>query len=178
MKRILYFILLSVLFTVPVHAATSCHDLVMSYVREDQDKPTKPGEKLFSENLEDDPVLLDTTGYYRGSVGSHGDKMRPGYVAYTPGSYGFDMELYKAVEQEDGSYSLGEYIGRYEVKDTGYGRETGSGKSTVRKDKGSRGTIESGLSVDVYHYDLTGCREWMKETNGRVFAVIIPDVKG
>ena len=176
MKRLLITALLSILMTSPAYGMT-CHDLAMSYVIHDQDLPQKPGEKLYTDEINENPVLLETTGYCQGTHGSHGDRMQKGYVAYTPESYGWDVELYQAVETDEG-YELGDYIGRFAVKDTGYGRETGTGKSKVRKDKPSAGTIETGQSLDVYHPTLSECKDWMRETNGRVFAVIIENPKG
>lgn len=158
----------------PVYASmTDCHRLVMSYIIADQDKPTEPGDYLFNEDGTAHR-LTETTGYCQGTHGSHGDKMRVGYVAYTPETYGYAMEIYKAVETENGGYELGDYIGLYEIRDCGYGRSTGRGKSAVRNDKKSQGTIEAGLSVDTYFPTLGECREWMKETQGMIFIKIIP----
>lgn len=173
MKRLAIVILLSALMVTPCYGSTAnCHKLVMSYVVHDQDPPQKAGDYLYHEDGTAHR-LAATTGYCQGSHGSHGDKMKVGYVAYTPESYGYCMEIYKAVETDEG-YKLGDFIGLYEVKDTGYGRSTGSGKSAVRADKNSRGTIEAGLSVDAYHPTLAECKEWMKETNGMIFIQLIP----
>ena len=177
MKIVITF-LLTILMTTPVFASTAnCHDLVMSFVLHDQDKPQEPGDRLYTDETASFPILLDTTGYCTGTHGSHGDRMRKGFVAYTPESYGLDLELYQAVETESG-FELGEYIGRFEIKDTGYGRETGEGVSRVRKDKKTAGSIEVGKTLDVYHPTLKECKDWMKRTNGKVFAVIIEDPKG
>lgn len=171
-----YFVILllsMVLMTTPCYGSTAnCHQLVMSYVLADQDPPQEPGDYLYHT---DGTVhrLTETTGYCMGTHGSHGDKMKVGYVAYTPESYGYAMMIYKAVETDEG-YELGDYIGLYEIKDTGYGKATGTGKSSVRSDKKSRGTIEAGLSVDCYHPTLAECREWMKETNGMIFIQLVP----
>jgi len=173
MKRLALTILLSAALVTPCYGSTAnCHQLVMSYVIADQDPPQVPGDYLYHE---DGTVhrLTATTGYYQGSHGSHGDKMRTGFVAYTPESYGYCMMIYKAEETENG-YELGDYIGMYEIRDTGYGKSTGTGKSAVRSDKKSRGTIEAGLSVDAYHPTLAECREWMKETNGMIFIQLVP----
>lgn len=173
MKKVAVILSAVILISQPVWASTAnCHRLVMSYILADQDKPTEPGDYLYHEDGTAHR-LTETTGYCMGTHGSHGDKMRTGYVAYTPESYGYCMMIYKAVETEDG-YELGDYIGLYEIKDCGYGKSTGEGKSSVRADKKSRGTIEAGLSVDAYHPTLQGCREWMKETGGMVFIQIVP----
>lgn len=172
MKRLAIILLLTAIMTTPVYANVTCHDLVMSYIYADQNKPQERGDYLYNE---DGTVhrLTETTGYCQGTHGSHGDKMKKGYVAYTPESYGFCMEIYNAVETESG-FELGEYIGLYEIRDCGYGKATGKGTSSVRADKKSQGTIEAGLSVDNYFPTLAECKEWMKETNGMIFIRIIP----
>ena len=160
------------------NATPAAHDQAMSYILADQDLPQEPGDLLHTdEKKENCPMLVDTTGYCRGTHGSHGDKMEKGYVAYTPESYGSALEVYEAVETEEG-YKLGEFIGLYEIRDTGYGKSTGQGKSAVRADKKHEGTIEAGLSVDTYFPTYGECVSWMKKTGGKVFIVIIPNVKG
>lgn len=168
----------SVALAFPTHAATA-HEQAMSYILADQDKPQKAGDYLYTEKDENGrfPQLLETTAYCQGSHGSRGDKMRHGYVAYTPESYGCAIDLYKAEKTEDG-YKLGEYLGLFEVRDTGFGHETGQGRSSIRPDKKSKGSIEIGKTIDVFHPTYSECVTWMKETEGMVFAVIIPNVKG
>lgn len=175
-KRVILSAALSVSMTVTAWGSTSnCHDLVMSYIYADQDPPQQPGDILYCEDGTQHK-LTATTGYCEGTCGSHGDRMRQGYVAYTPETYGFAMEIYQAVPTDTG-YELGEYLGLYEIKDCGYGKSTGQGKSRVRSDKKTQGTIEAGLSVDRYAPTLQECREWMRNTNGMVFIRII-DAKG
>ena len=175
MKKLIMAAVLSMAIVTPCHAETTCHDLVMSYIIHDQDPPQEPGDILYCEDGTEHK-LASTTGYCEGVRGSHGDRMRKGYVAFTPESYGCAMEIYKAIPTESG-YELGEYLGLYEIKDCGYGRSTGQGKSRVRSDKKNQGTIEAGLSVDRYAPTLQECREWMKATNGMVFIRII-EAKG
>lgn len=174
LKRVLVLAALLISIPVSVYASTEkCHELVMSYVLHDQDKPTEPGDKFYSEYDTTAPVLMETTGYYHGQYGSHGDKMREGYAAGSPEMYGAVVMIYEAVEQEDGSYMIGEYLDTLEIKDTGYGYSTGKGKSRVRTDKKYQGTIEGGVHLDVYKPNLSGCKEWMKRTNGKIFALIV-----
>lgn len=173
-------LILTLSMITPVYATTA-HEQAMSYILHDQDRPREPGDRLYtSENMDKCPVLLDTTAYFSGTHGSHGDRMQKGFVAYTQASYGTDMELYEAVLEDDGSYSLGRFIGRYQVMDCGYGKKSkkSSEKSKVRPDKSRIGTIETGETVDVYHPSLSECKEWMKNTQGKVFALFITDVKG
>lgn len=178
MKIVITF-LLTILMTTPVSASTAnCHDLVMSYVLANQDRPKEPGDLLYtSENNDLCPMLLDTTAYM-GECGSHGDTLTDEHVAYMQHAYGWEIELYHANIQEDGTYALGDYIGRFQVRDTGYGKQSGTGESAVRPDKSSMGTIENGKTVDVHRDSYKACKAWMKETQGMVFALFIKDVKG
>ena len=179
MKRLALTILLSVAMTTPCFA-NAAHDQAMSYILADQDRPREPGDKLYTSEIpEKCPILLDTTAYCSGTHGSHGDKMQRGHVAYTEASYGSYMELYEAVLEEDGTYSLGRFIGQYQVMDCGYGKKSSqAGKSRVRPDRGRIGTIETGETVDVYFPQYSECKKWMSETRGRVFALFINDAKG
>ena len=179
MKRLALTILLSIAMVTPCYA-NSAHEQAMSYILADQDRPSEPGERLYTSEIpEKCPVLLDTTAYCSGTHGSHGDKMQRGHVAYTEASYGSYMELYEAVLEDDGTYSLGKFIGQYQVMDCGYGKKSRqTGKSRVRPDKGTIGTIETGETVDVYFPQYSECKTWMEETRGRVFALFITDGKG
>jgi hypothetical protein len=174
-RKILLAVLFSLLMVSPVYASMAdCHELVMSYILADQDKPKTAGDKYYSESVSDNiPVLMETTGYYTGSHGSHGDKMKEGYCAAAPELYGCCVMVYEAIQQEDGSYKIGEYLDSFEVKDTGYGYSTGEGKSAIRTDKRYAGTIESGIHLDIYRENLSRCWEWMHKTKGKIFAVII-----
>lgn len=170
MKRLAIAILFSVLMVSDVYGMT-CHELTMSYILNDQDLPQKAGDIFYGS--EDRPMLMDTTAYYRGDYGSHGDKMREGYCAGDPDLYGAAVTIYEAIETEDG-YKIGDCIGIFELKDTGYGKSTHTGTSRVRSDKRYAGTIESGTHLDIYRNDLSRCREWMHRTQGKIFAVITP----
>lgn len=166
--------IVSCLVAVPARAET-CHELVMSYIAHDQDKPKEPGDILYSEYESGiTPVLMHTTGYFEGTTGSHGDRMREGYCAASPEMYGAAAIIYEAILQEDGTYQIGNYLDTFEIRDTGYGYSTGQGKSYIRPDKKHAGTIESGLHIDVYRNNLSRCWEWMKKTKGFVFVEIIP----
>ena len=177
MNRLAIILIFTILLSTTAWAGTA-HEQAMSYILADQDKPTKPGDRLYtSEVSENCPVLLETTAYCMGTHGSHGDRMKRGYAAYTAASYGTEMELYEADLQKDGSYTLGAYIGRYQIKDTGFGRETGKGCSKIKPNK-SKGTIEVGLCIDIYTPNYAECKEWMRDTQGKVFALIIEDIKG
>lgn len=161
----------AVMLTVtPVYAET-CHGLVISYLEHDQD-PKNPGERI-KNGSNNEPVLMATTAYYEGNIGSHGDVMREGYAACAPEMYGDAVVVYEAVLQENGSYRIGDYLATFEIRDCGYGYSTGEGKSEIRSDKKYAGTIETGIHLDIWRENLTRCREWMEKTNGYCFAVIV-----
>ena len=161
----------SVIISAPCYGMT-CHDLVMSYIEHDQD-PRQIGDTIKT-GAQNEPVLMETTAYYQGTHGSHGDQMREGYCAGDPELYGASVTVYKAIQQENGSYTIGEFIDTFEIRDCGYGYSTGSGSSAVRSDKKYAGTIESGLHLDVYRTNYSRCKDWMTLTGGKCFAVIVP----
>lgn len=171
MKRLIIAAIITAIMTTPCYALT-CHELAMSYILADQDKPKEAGDKFYM-GEDNNPILMETTGYCHGTTGSHGDRMKEGYCAASPEMYGDVVMLYEAIPQKDGTFRIGEYLDTLEIKDTGYGYSTGQGESTVRTDKRYEGTIEGGIHIDVYKENLQGCREWMKRTNGKVFAVVI-----
>jgi len=171
MKRTLITLVLMVLMAAPCYGMT-CHELAMSYILADQDKPKEAGDKFYM-GEDNNPILMETTGYCHGTRGSHGDKMREGYAACAPELYGDAVMVYEAVKQDDGTYRMGDYIETFEIRDCGYGYSTGQGRSEVRSDKKYAGTIEAGIHLDVYREDLSGCREWMQRTGGKIFAVVI-----
>lgn len=171
-KRVL--VLAALLMAIPATAyGATAHEQAMSYILADQDKPTKPGDKFYTPETDPNPMLCETTAYYEGSHGSHGDKMREGYAAAAPEMYGDAVMMYEAILQDDGTYRIGEYLDTVEIRDTGYGYSTGQGKSLVRRDKRYEGTIEGGIHIDVYKLNYARCKEWMKRTGGKVFAVFI-----
>jgi hypothetical protein len=149
----------------------TCAELVDSYLIADQDTPQKPGD-VFHMGCEYNPQLIATTGYCEGKTGSHGDLMRKGYCASCPDLYGSAVMVYEAIPAENG-YEMGDYLTTLEIRDCGYGKSTGEGESQVRTGK-TAGTIESGLSLDVYYPTFNECLEWMKTTQGMIFIQIIP----
>lgn len=172
MRKLILAALLSVVITTPCYA-NKAHEQAISFVLNDQDLPEKPGDILFlNENTKECPILVETTGYYQGTFGSHGDRMKKGYCAYSPEHYGTVLMIYEAIPTDDG-YCMGDYITMLEVKDTGFGRETGEGKSKIRPDKNSKGSIETGKSIDVFYPTLSECKAWMRKTNGMCFIQIV-----
>lgn len=175
MKNLILAVLLSITMINPCYAMTA-HDQAMSYILADQDKPVKAGDKFYTDEDEPNPVLVETTAYYTGVKGSHGDVMKEGYCAAAPELYGDVVMLYEAIPQDDGTYRIGEYLDTLLVKDTGYGYPTHQGRSKVRPDKGSMGTLESAdklLHIDVRKDTYSRCKDWMILTGGKAFAVIV-----
>ena len=175
MKRLIIAAIITAIMTTPCYALT-CHDLTMSYILHDQDKPQKPGDRFYTMSEDEpNPILMETTAYFEGLKGSHGDVMKEGYCAAAPELYGDVVMLYEAIPQDDGTFRIGEYLDTLEVKDTGYGYPTYEGKSKVRPDKRSMGTIESPdlLHIDVRKDNYSRCKEWMEKTGGKVFCVVI-----
>ena len=126
-------------------------------------------EQIFAADIK----LVDATGYCCGTHGSHGDKLEVGHCAYRPEDYGGVLAIYEAHEHNDG-YKIGDFITYLEIKDCGYGKPTGYGESKIIDGK-SIGTIESGKQIDVYFPTLDECKDFMNETNGKVFVL---EIKG
>ena len=76
MKKTLITLVLMVLMVTPCYGMT-CHELAMSYILADQDKPKEAGDKFYM-GEDNNPILMETTGYCHGTHGSHGDKMKEG----------------------------------------------------------------------------------------------------
>ena len=122
-----------------------------------------------------EPFLVNCTGYLSDNdVGSHGDPVHDGMIAGHPAWYGMTVVIYEAIRQSDGTYKIGDYIETSRILDTGYGSSTGDGiHSRIRDDKNSRGTIETGQSIDKWFSSLTEAKEWMRFTGGHVFIQLI-----
>lgn len=168
------------ILSTPCYALT-CHDLAMSYIEHDQD-PQRLGDTIKT-GAQNEPILMETTAYYQGTHGSHGDRMREGYCAGDPDLYGAVITLYEAIPQDNGTYRIGEALGIYECRDCGYGYPLTCvsanseavkqlDHSITRQDRSVPGSIESGVHIDIFRNSYQGCVEWMKRTHGKVFAVI------
>lgn len=96
-----------------------------------------------------EPNKPTCTGSYRMDGTIAADRSKLGSVA----------QVYKVAS--DGR--LGDFIGYYEVNDTGYGAPTGCGKSKYPGRK-SLGTIEAGITVDFRKPGLKEAGEFMKDT--------------
>lgn len=122
-----------------------------------------------------EPFLVNCTGYISNNdVGSHGDPVHDGMIAGHPAWYGMTVVIYEAIPAENGTYKIGGYIETARILDTGYGSSTGDGiHSRIREDRNSRGTIETGQSIDKWFSSLKEAKDWMRYTGGHVFIQLI-----
>lgn len=158
LKLLLTILAATLTLTTPVYGMT-CKELVEDY--------------LSDEDIPKEPFLVETTGYIHGNVCSHGDKPREGIVAGAPEWYGLGCIIYEAIPDESG-YHIGDQLMIAEIRDTGYGKTTRDGvQSDIRQDKASRGTIETGKSIDRYCESMAKAQAWMKRTNGHIFIQLV-----
>lgn len=118
-----------------------------------------------TDNLYSEPFKVRCTCYcYTGRPCSDGSTPKEGLtVAGKPEWKGKAAILYR-VNDDD---SIGDVIGIFQFRDTGYGFDTDSGQ----------GTIQTGQSIDVYRHDMDGVQEWIKEYGDYVMLQVI-DVQG
>ena len=118
-----------------------------------------------------EPVKIRCTCYCDTGVTASGVYTRPGIMASKPEYIGY-VACVNAVN-EDGS--IGEFIGYYEILDTGYGAETGVGQSKIFKNR-TLGTIESFQTIDIYQPTMHQAEEWVEKYNDYVYIKIIKGV--
>lgn len=115
-----------------------------------------------------EPTKVRCTCYIDEGYTCSGAYTRPGIIAAKKEWIGCVAEL-NAIN-EDGS--VGEFIGFYEILDTGYGIETGVGESKILKGR-TLGTIETGETVDVWMPTLHQAEEWIDKYGDYVYIKII-----
>lgn len=98
--------------------------------------------------------------YPPGSITASGCEVREGIVAAKKEWMGALVILYDTDMN---------FIGYFEVKDTGFG---------IDKDGDGVGSIQDGTSLDVFRSSLDRCHEWMERYGDYCYAKIIPDAKG
>lgn len=111
-----------------------------------------------------EPVKIRATCYCDDGATASGCNTRYGIVASKPEYIGCVACVYAIAD--DGS--IGDFIGYFEVLDTGYGRETGKGQSSILQGK-SLGTIETGETIDFYIPTMHQVEEWMDKYGDFVF---------
>ena len=111
-----------------------------------------------------DPIKIRCTCYLDTGITASGVYTRKGIMAGKKEWLGCVAEV-NAIN-EDGT--IGEFIGYYEILDTGYGMSTGRGQSKVKKGK-AIGTIEAGESVDIWMPSMSQAKEWINTYGDYVY---------
>lgn len=114
-----------------------------------------------------EPVKVRCTCYLDTGTTASGAQTRPNIMAAKREWIGCVAEVNEI--NEDGS--IGEFIGLFEILDTGYGRETGHGESKILKGK-TLGTIETGETVDIWQPTLEAAQEWVKAHGDYIYIKI------
>lgn len=118
-----------------------------------------------------EPIKVRCTYYFDDGKTASGQEVREGIMASKPEWIGC-VACVNAVN-EDGS--IGEFIGLYEILDTGYGAETGVGESSILKGK-TLGTIETGETVDIWMPTQHQADEWMSLYGDHVYIKLVRGV--
>jgi len=115
-----------------------------------------------------EPVKIRATCYCDEGKTASGSDTRLGIIASKPEYLGY-VACINAVN-EDGS--VGEFIGFYEVLDTGYGRGTGIGQSKIFSNR-TLGTIEAGETIDFYMPTTHQAEEWVDTYGDYVYVKFV-----
>ena len=86
---------------------------------------------------------MEATAYCYGEITADGSRVREGICAAKKDWIGLTAMVYLDEEKEDGTHGPGEFMGYYEIKDTG-GNEL----------------IKSGQAIDIYNPSAEWCREF------------------
>lgn len=113
---------------------------------------------------EGEPFKMYTTAYHHGEITASGVPVRRGICAVKREWIGLTAIVYEY--KPDGS--MGDMIGIWECLDTGFGGDA---------DGDGVGSIESGKVIDMYFPTLEECRDWMKQTGGKVYVQLV-DAEG
>jgi hypothetical protein len=120
-----------------------------------------------------EPTIMRVTCYMDKGITASGTEAREGIVAVKPEwmQEGYIVQIWAV---RDGK--IGDFMGYYEPKDTGYGIDTGEGESRVIEGR-SRGSIEAGWSIDVFCESEAEVAEW--QAYGDYFYIrILTNCKG
>ena len=118
-----------------------------------------------------EPVKIRCTCYIDSGTTASGKETRPGIMAGKPEWIGC-VACVNAVNPDG---FVGEFIGYYEILDTGYGAETGVGQSKIFSDR-TLGTIETGETVDIYQPTMHQAEEWIDQWGDYVYIKLIKGV--
>lgn len=105
-----------------------------------------------------------TTAYHHGEITASGVPVRRGICAVKREWMGLTAVVY--AYNPDGS--IGDLLGYWECLDTGFGGDA---------DGDGVGSIEAGKVIDMYFPTLEECRDWMKQTGGKVYVQLV-DAEG
>ena len=108
--------------------------------------------------------MIRCTCYTDSGTTASGKQTRPGIIAGAREWMGCTAALYDV--KEDGT--IGQFIGYYEVLDTGAGIDTDG--------DGYGDSIKIGQSIDVWVPDDAAVHEWQQEHGDYVFIKLIPGV--
>lgn len=88
-------------------------------------------------------IPMEATKYCYGTTTASGKKVRPGIAAAREEWIGLTAAVYMDEVKEDGTHGPGEFIGYFEIEDTG-----------------SNEKIQNGTCIDIYDPDLESCVQW------------------
>ena len=113
----------------------------------------------------DELQKVRATCYCHAGITASGQYTREGIIAAKREWMGKAVALYSCSEGDE----LGEFIGYFEILDTGLGIDTdGDGKGD---------SITRGKSIDIYKYTLDDCKAFVKEHGDYVYMKLI-DAEG
>lgn len=113
-----------------------------------------------------EPIKVDMTCYaYTGNKCANGKYPKIGTCAYQR-----KYLNYTAIVYEDNNGEIGDFIGYFEIYDTGYGRAT---DKINPKTNEPYGTIELGMSIDIYREDLEACYDFIAEHGDKAWVQIV-----
>ena len=118
-----------------------------------------------------EPIKVRATCYCDEGVTASGAETKYGIVASKPEYIGCVV----CVNAMNDDGSIGEFIGFFEVLDTGYGRETGVGESNILKGK-TLGTIETGETIDFFMPTQHQAEEWIDTYGDYVYIKLVQGV--
>ena len=98
--------------------------------------------------------------YPEGSITASGCEVREGIVAAKKDWMDALVVLYDTDMN---------FIGYFEVKDTGFG---------IDKDGDGIGSIQDGTSIDVFRSSQSRCKEWVNTYGDYCYVQVIPDAEG
>lgn len=119
------------------------------------------------ENLKEDDLELrpvEMTYYTDYGTCANGKQTRDGICAFAKDYIGMSAIVY-----ENNNGKVGDFIGFYEIYDTGYGRPT----KIIKPNGKPRGTIEAEMCIDIWFSSDTEGKEFIEEHGNQVFIQII-----